>query len=62
MITSQSLSCGVTFRYVTLPYTSVFLELKGPRTSDIRLVDSELCISAGSIVSGDEVAADAVTK
>jgi hypothetical protein len=39
-----------------------FLELKGPRTSDIRLVDSDPCISAGSIVSGDEVAADAVTK
>jgi hypothetical protein len=39
-----------------------FLELKGAKTKGIRLVDSEPCISAGSIVSGDEVAADAVTK
>ncbi|MHC4687729.1 MAG: glycosyl hydrolase family 28 protein, partial [Planctomycetota bacterium] len=56
-------SRNITFEGATCPDNmKTFLELKGPRTSDIRLVDSEPCISAGSIVSGDEVAADAVTK
>jgi polygalacturonase len=56
-------SRNITFEGATCPDNmKTFLELKGPRTSDIRLVGSEPCISAGSIVSGDEVAVDAVTK
>jgi len=39
-----------------------FLELTGAKTRGIRVIESDPCIKAGRIVSGDEVAADAVTK
>jgi len=56
-------SRNITFEGATCPDNmKTFLELKGAKTKGIRLVDSEPCIKAGSIVSGDEVAADAVTK
>ncbi|MHC4474236.1 MAG: glycoside hydrolase family 28 protein [Planctomycetota bacterium] len=56
-------SRNITFEGATCPDNmNTFIELKGPRTKGIRLVDSEPCIKAGRIVSGDEVAADAVTK
>jgi polygalacturonase len=56
-------SQNITFETATCPGNmKTFLELKGPRTSDIKLVDSERCIKAGRIVYGDEVVDDAVTK
>jgi hypothetical protein len=56
-------SRNITFEGATCPdKMKTFLELKGAKTKNIRLVDAEPCIKASSIVSGDEVAADAVTK
>ena len=56
-------SRNITFEGVTCPDNMwTFLELTGAKTKGIRLIDSEPCIKAGRIVSGDEVAADAVTK
>jgi polygalacturonase len=56
-------SRNITFEGATCPDNMrTFLELKGTKTKGIRLVDSEPCIKAGRIVSGAEVATDAVTK
>jgi hypothetical protein len=56
-------SQNITFEAATCPDNmNTFIELKGPKTKGIRLVDSELCTKAGRIVSGDEVPADAVSK
>ncbi len=56
-------SRNITFDGATCPDNMrIFLELKGAKTKDIRLANCEQCIKAGRIVSGDEVATDAVTK
>ena len=56
-------SRNITFEDATCPENmKTFLELKGAKTKGIRLVNSEPCIKAGKIISGDEVATDAVTK
>jgi polygalacturonase len=56
-------SQNITFQGATCPdKMKTLLELKGAKTKGIRLVDTEPCIKAGRIVSGDEVPVDAVTK
>ncbi|MHC4186527.1 MAG: hypothetical protein ACYSR4_11475, partial [Planctomycetota bacterium] len=56
-------SRNITFEGATCPdKMNTFLELRGAKTKSIRLVDAEPCIKDGSIVSGDEVATDAVSK
>jgi polygalacturonase len=56
-------SRNITFDGASCPdKMETFLKLKGAKTRGIRFVDSEPCIKAGRIVSGDEVPADAVIK
>jgi pectate lyase len=56
-------SRNITIDGATCPdYMKTFLELKGTKTKGIKLVNSKPCIKAGSIVSGNEVAPNAVIK